>query len=323
MKKIILIVLVLTSISYSMQAPETPYQGLEQALEIYSLGRYNEAYNMFKFLSELYALDEHHTIFKFMAIKSLYKNGNLDKAREELNRFIKKFPGSSYLSTAYLYLGHIAYRNNNYLESAVNYLKAADVAKRSKAGRIAADNLAPLLDKELTLDEISSLIDNYPRTNLAGDVMFYLGKNHYDNKRYKRAVRVFEKYLDNFRSGKHTSDVKKMLNKAVKEASKKVIIGVLAPLSGSYADYGKSLIEGIKLVFDDFSQVSDKEIELKIMDTYGSPVYATKAVRTLAREEPVAIIGPLRSESAVGAAIVSSYNGIPLITPTASENGIS
>jgi ABC-type branched-subunit amino acid transport system substrate-binding protein len=37
----------------------------------------------------------------------------------------------------------------------------------------------------------------------------------------------------------------------------------------------------------------------------------------------VAVIGPLRSESAVSAAVVSSYNEIPLITPTASEKGIT
>jgi len=323
LKKVILLILVIAAASYSSQHVSSPYEGLDQALQIYSQGKYFEAYNKFKFLSEFYVLDEHHTIFRFMAAKSLYKNGNYEKAQTEFERFIKQFPTSSYLGAAYLYTGHITYMNGNYLESALKYLKANNIDPKSKSGKISADNLIPMLNNELTIDELSSLVDNYPRANMAGELVFYLGKRHYDDQKYKRAVRIFEKYLNNYPSGRHSQKVNRLLAKAVKEANKKIVIGVLSPLTGSYADYGINMVEGIKLVFDDLPRIDNKEIELITIDTQGSPVQATIAVKALVREEPVAIIGPLRSESAVGAATVASYNGIPLITPTASEQGIT
>ena len=323
MKKVILIILAVAAVSYSDQHIDSPYEGLDQALQIYSQGKYYEAYSKFKFLSEFYALDEHHTIFRFMAAKSLYKNGSYEKALKEFEHFIKEFPTSSYLGAAYLYQGHITYLNKNYLESAIKYLKANNVDPKSKSGKTSADNLIPMLNNELTIDELSSLVDNYPQANMAGEIVFYLGKRHYDNQKYKRAVRIFEKYLNNYPSGKHSQKVNRLLAEAVKEANKKIVIGVLSPLTGSYADYGINMVEGIKLVFNDLSRIGNKEIELITIDTQGSPVRATKAVKTLVREEPVAIIGPLRSESAVGAATVAGYNGIPLITPTASEQGIT
>ncbi|MCD6161768.1 MAG: penicillin-binding protein activator [candidate division Zixibacteria bacterium] len=323
MRKIILIFLVIVSVAYSQIQPESPYEGLKQALYTYSLGRYNESYKQFKDLAEFYILDGHHTIFTFMAAKSLYKNREYEKARREFQRFINEYPSSSYIGAAYLYLGHIAYRENNLLSSAIKYLKANDINHKSKAGIIAANNLKPMLEKELSISDIESLVDNYPQAELADEIVFYLGKRHCDEARYKRAVRVFKKYIDNYPKGSYIDKVNKLYTEAVDKANAKITVGVLAPLTGSYADYGLNLVEGVKLVFDNALSIGNKKIELMVIDTYGSPVYATKAVKTLIQEEPVAIIGPLRSESAVGAAIVAGYSGIPLITPTASEKGIT
>jgi ABC-type branched-subunit amino acid transport system substrate-binding protein len=323
MRNALLALLILTIPVFSQERPSSPYHGLQKALDIYSLGRYDEAYRYFKDLSELYVFDSHHTIFRFMAAKCLFKNGNLDKALTEFNRFIDEFPGSIYLSGAYLYLGHIDYLKRNYAESAVNYIKAYDSGPKSKAAQIALANFEPLLEKELTIDEISLLLDDYPQSLLTDEIIYYLGKRHYDMVKYKRAAKVFEKYLNNFPDGKYISEVKKFYIDARVKADKKIIIGVLAPLTGSYAEYGLCLVEGVKLVFDELAQVQFKEIELIIKDTQGSPVQATQAVKELVIDEPVAIIGPLRSESAVGAAVAAGYGGIPLITPTASEQGIT
>lgn len=323
MKKVIILTIIISATVNSQDIPSSPREGLYQALDIYSLGKYEEAYNRFKFLSEFYALDEHHSIFRFMAAKSLYKASNFEKAQLEFKRFIKEFPGSSYIGAANLYLGHIAYINNNLDESAVRYLKANDTDPESKAGRLAGHNLIPMLENELSIDEISSLIDKYPKSNLAGKIVYHLGKRHLKHQRYKRAARLFEKYLENYTPGNHTTEVKKLLDKARENAHNKVVIGVLAPLSGSFADYGISLIEGVRLIFEEMDEINGKQVELIIKDTRGSPVYATQVVNQLVLDEPMAIIGPLRSESAVGAAVVASYHNIPLITPTASESGIA
>ena len=324
MKKIaILLFLTLAATAYAQRVPGSPREALYQALDIYSLGRYNEAYERFQYLAELYSTDGHYTIFKFMALKSLYKGGHYDKAEEGFARFIKEFPGSSYLGAAYLYLGHIAYRENRLDDAALDYLKAVDVSNDNKSARIARANLIPMLQEELPTDELEFLTDNYPSSDVAGEIVYYLGKRHYEDHRYKRAVKVFEKYLDNYTPGDHTAEVKQLYAKAREYAFQKIMIGVLAPVTGSYEDYGKEMVNGIKLAFKDNQKIDGKDIDLVVIDTKGSPVQATKAVKSLALEEPAVIIGPLRSECAVAASIVANFNGIPMISPTASEEGIS
>jgi len=320
---IILFLLISISPSFAQRLTGSPREALYQALDIFSLGRYDEAYERFKYLSEVYSREEHHTVFKFMSVKSLYKGGHLDLAKDSFERFIKDYPSSSYIGAANLYLGHISYLENRLLESAVYYIKAIDFSDKSEASEIASANLKQMLPEELTVDDLIYIIDNYPSSKFAGEILYNLGKRHYNDKRFKRAAKVFEKYLANYSPGNHTAEVKQLYSKARDKGFNKIIIGVLAPLSGSYGDYGKDMVNGIRLAFEKVSKIDNKEIELMIKDTQGSPVRATKAMKTLALEEPAIVIGPLRSESAVSAAIVANFNGIPLITPTASEQGIA
>ncbi len=322
-KLIILFLLISVSVSFSQKLTGSPREALYQALDIYSLGRYDEAYERFKYLSEVYSLEEHHTIFKFMAIKSLYKAGHLDQAKDGFESFIKDYPGSTYLGAANMYLGHIAYIEGKLLESATYYIKAIDLSGKSEAGDISAANLEQMLPEELSIDDLIYLVDNYPGSSFAGEILYNLGKRHFNEQRYKRAAKVFEKYLANYSPGSHTAEVKQLYAKARDKGFNKIVIGVLAPISGSYADYGKQMVDGIKLAFKETSKINNKEIELIIKDTQGSPVQATMAMKTLVLEEPSVVIGPLRSESAVSAAIVANFHGIPLITPTASERGIA
>jgi len=210
-----------------------------------------------------------------------------------------------------------------FLDGGLYYLKAIDYNYKSKTGRIAANNLTGMLAGELTVDDLAYIIDNYPRSEFAGEIVYSLGKKHYENQRYKRAFKIFAKYLENYTPGNHTAEVKKLHSIARERAFRKIVVGVLAPITGSYSDYGTDMINGIKLAFANMPKLNGKEIELVVKDTQGSPVVATQAIKSLALEEPAVVIGPLRSESAVGASIVANFNDIPLITPTASEHGIA
>jgi len=82
------------------------------------------------------------------------------------------------------------------------------------------------------------------------------------------------------------------------------------------------MVEGARLAMKYLGDDTMK-LELIVKDTQGDPVKAAKIAARLAREEPLAVVGPLRSESSVGAAVVLNEENIPMITPTASESGIA
>jgi branched-chain amino acid transport system substrate-binding protein len=100
-------------------------------------------------------------------------------------------------------------------------------------------------------------------------------------------------------------------------------VGVLLPLTGDFSVYGKSLLNGLKLALS--SNPPDQgKVELEVKDTEGDYTKAAQLCRDLIENEGVVcVIGPLRSESVVGSAVVAENSHIPLITPTASKEGLA
>ncbi len=99
-------------------------------------------------------------------------------------------------------------------------------------------------------------------------------------------------------------------------------IGVVLPLSGSFAHFGNESLKGILLaagVFDGLPEDRERaNVKLIVRDTAGRPERAAEAVRELAQNPDVrAIIGPLLKGEAEAAAIAAEREGIPLVALTA------
>jgi ABC-type branched-subunit amino acid transport system substrate-binding protein len=99
-------------------------------------------------------------------------------------------------------------------------------------------------------------------------------------------------------------------------------IGVILPLSGSFAHFGNESLKGILLaagVFDAQAGANHgADVKLIVRDSAGRPERAAAAVRELAQNPDVrAIIGPLLKGEAEAAATAAEEEEIPLIALTA------
>jgi ABC-type branched-subunit amino acid transport system substrate-binding protein/predicted negative regulator of RcsB-dependent stress response len=99
-------------------------------------------------------------------------------------------------------------------------------------------------------------------------------------------------------------------------------IGVVLPLTGSFAHFGNESLKGILLaagVFDGLPEARERaNVKLIVRDTAGRPERAAEAVRELAQNPDVrAIIGPLLKGEAEAAATAAEREGIPLVALTA------
>ncbi|MFA9379503.1 MAG: ABC transporter substrate-binding protein [Acetanaerobacterium sp.] len=104
-----------------------------------------------------------------------------------------------------------------------------------------------------------------------------------------------------------------------------VKIGVVAPISGSAAMVGDTLIKGVELAAKQINTaggVNGKEIVLYKEDDQQDPKTAVSAVNKLvSSDEVTAIIGTVNSSCTLAMMDVTESAGVPLITPIAS--GIS
>lgn len=106
----------------------------------------------------------------------------------------------------------------------------------------------------------------------------------------------------------------------VESQSWRPTIGVILPLSGPLAAYGRMAEEGIRLAIDEYNRRHLDEVTLVIRDDADDYERDGELVRELERLDVVAIVGPLRSEGLDIAARARRDGNLLIVSPTALEN---
>ncbi len=102
---------------------------------------------------------------------------------------------------------------------------------------------------------------------------------------------------------------------AAPELSQPIVLGVLLPLSGRYAEHAAHVREGIELAVSEYQGIRD--IRLEVVDTAADPLIAGKGYETLVKEKGAnAILGPLLVKTTEEVSRVSQELGVPLLTFT-------
>ncbi|WP_291255812.1 ABC transporter substrate-binding protein [Fusobacterium sp.] len=112
----------------------------------------------------------------------------------------------------------------------------------------------------------------------------------------------------------------------VQQDNSSIKIGGMGPLTGSAAIYGTSIENGAKLAFDEINSnggVLGKKLEYISLDEKADPIEAVNAYNKLIDSGVSAIIGSVTSKSTLAVAEIASQDGIPMITPTATQIDIT
>jgi ABC-type branched-subunit amino acid transport system substrate-binding protein/outer membrane protein assembly factor BamD (BamD/ComL family) len=301
---------------------EDPESGMRSAMLEYQNGRYDEAYRKFKSLAERYSLDGHYSSYRFMAAKSLYKAGEYAAAISLFDDYLDDFPRSRYSGSAMLFKGHSFYKLGNLMDAASAYMASADINPKGHTASIARENLDPLVDQGLSIWQLKKLIDEHPVSGIREEIEIKYAERLINSGRFRSGASALRSFLKRDPYGPHSGRARELLELCGDKLSGSQLIGILAPLTGNYSEYGRSMVEGAKLAVK-YMLPDSMEVSLIIKDNGGDPVRATNLAARLANDECLALVGPLRSESAVGAAVIANQNGIPMITPTASQRGIA
>ena len=295
---------------------------IREAQADYDSGYYVESHKEFAALADSFPDDSHNSVFRFMAAKSLFKAGDYKDAASLWNEFSSEFPTSSLLGAAYLFNGHCEYFQKDLLSAASDYIKAIDFAPKSEEGALAKDNLNPLIQRGLTLTELTHLVEDNPGSITLEELEFTLADREIKDGRYRKGIATLKIFVAKYPGSRHFKQAKVILSAAEQKLKDDMVLGLLAPVTGPFKEYGRSMIEAAQLAIKQYKPTNTK-IELIISDTEGDPIITAKSAMRMVDEEPVGVVGPLRSESAICSAIVFNEHNIPMITPTASQNGLS
>lgn len=112
----------------------------------------------------------------------------------------------------------------------------------------------------------------------------------------------------------------------VQQDNYSIKIGGMGPLTGSAAIYGPSIENGAKLAFEEINSNGDvlgKKLEYISLDEKVDPIEAVNTYNKLIDSGVSAIIGSVTSKSTLAVAEIASQDGIPMITPTATQIDIT
>jgi branched-chain amino acid transport system substrate-binding protein len=299
--------------------PQTLFNRADRALQS---GHFQTAYTDFAQYADEYPASPAQGAALLGAAKAAVYSDQPDLALAMCDRYMREHPNQPALALALLYRGH-ALVSQYRLEDAIEaygdgYRAATDRAVRF-AFRTVTENLAAQLEPGAAVELIS--IDLPP--DMAAAAWSSIGEGlDASGQRYRAAMfygRIAERYPDDpagIAAKVRQRELQKLLATTVR-------IGLLMPLTGPLAPYGEDVRQGVALAAGEYSDSTGREVDILVEDTGGEAVKATRNCQSLLEQDPLAVIGPLTSHSAIGCAAASAAREIPLVVPAATETGLS
>jgi ABC-type branched-subunit amino acid transport system substrate-binding protein len=255
-------------------------------------------------------------------IENCLRLGKPDEAARYANQFLDFFPKSLYRARV-----ETAMAVTNVLEKSP-YIGAETLRRVLAYTRnpVAIANARNLLSQIFSADllsanELQSLLEKDINDKKSkGLAQLNLGQRMQKEKRYKAANFWYRE------AEKNNPDLTEKAGRLKSELEGKgagnPVILVLAPLSGNHSELGNFMVEGVLLYADSLKNSA----KIQIANDRADPATAlAKVKQALSQDSIIAIIGPLLSASAatVAAWISEKAPHIPLITPTATDDGIA
>lgn len=298
-----------------------------KAMKLFRAGKYDTAAASFTALIKEYPRGHRATGAHIMGGKAYYELKNYRESLRLLKDLIDLYPQSGYIDDAHYTLGLDYYQMERYEDAGAEFLKVVQnsaekrLVDRSKImlETITATNLTlaelQLLQGEVTTEEMKALmiVRIAEKISHTGDIALA--------SEMLRSISMMPPNI------KYVGEALTLLDQMEKGGGIK--IGVALPLmlkdeNPATRAVGVEFLEGIREAIHEYNQTTQLKIDLEVRDTERDPGIAARQVADLCSDEKVsAIIGPVISSEVFAAAGIANERGVPLITPTATANGIA
>lgn len=317
MRRYFLILPLLFSLIYAQQS------SFDLGTRFYNQGEYWQALVQFSALSnQSIEQNPQLTASLVMRMKCYAKLESYQRSIMLAREFQNEFPESRYQADVYFLLGEIYSIKNDFGEAAWNFAQARTTSDRQNLATEAEKRTQQLILNQVPLSALEVL---YSRD--LGPAGQFLG------------LLAVERLL---RGGRQTAATDLMfnlrphlkqswlINRAMqidwqisKEVDQTILIGVMLPLNGQYAEIGNQILAGIRYGAMLYADSMKTKVELDIRDNNASLGTSIEiALDFMNNSRLIGVVGPLISDNVKAVAAVLNGSGKILLTPTATENDL-
>ncbi len=303
----------------------------QRGITLYSQSNFAEANRLFTIIIENKEMHPKTSAAYIFSAKCLFELQLLDEAGKVLSAFLNKFKGSNYYEEGLLLASKINIENKKYF-GAAEYLLELLVNTNSASTRKEIKNtFENFAIRYLTSSEVKRIENKLSSKEFTPFLLYIKGSVFVKEGSLAEAeenlFEVIRSYPDSEEHQKSSELYAKLKNiPSIKETSSN--IGVMLPLnldrSGSPTNTTAfEVLEGIKFAVHEHNQNNFTKIGLLIRDTKRNQ----ENIKQINNEfrgisNLVSVIGPLYSDEVKFAADVFNSTDIPIISPTATDNGL-
>lgn len=262
-----------------------------------------------------------------MGGKALHEARRYRESIRLLKDLIDLYPNSTYVDDAHYTLALDYYSLQRYEDALDEIIIVREMAEDTTLWRRTEELVDRLASLHLPLERMEEGIRRSPDAVLRVLLSLRMAERIERQGDIRRAVSVLDGVAGLSRSVKYVDQVYALLERL--EAGRTLKIGVALPLMMTSTrpgarEVGLEFLEGMRIAADRFNETSISKVNLEVRDTEGEEAVAARVVTELSSDaDVVAILGPTSSSEAFAAAGIAQANGVPLITPTATSNGIA
>ena len=299
----------------------------QEAMSLFNAAKYEEAADRFTRIVEQFPESHRITGAYVMGAKARYELGEYQSAEDLVRQLLARFPKSRYVDDAHYTLGLISYQLKRYDRAARSFLLAWQTTREAKVKNHAQRMLSLVASTHLQIPELRQMITETGIGEIRALLTIRLAERVLNTGEVNGAIELLRPIARLPRTIAWVSEAAAMLERI--ERSGVVKIGVVLPLKFksdplSAGGVGEELLSGIRLAVDEHNAEAMPKVNLEVRDSERDAGVAARHVSELSMDsEVLAIVGPLFSTEAIACAALAQARGVPLITPTATFNGIA
>ena len=297
------------------------------AMRNFTAERFDSAAVLFMRCIREFPFNHRTTGAYIMGGKAYYRSGNYRESVRVLKNFIDLHPESAYVPDAHYSLGLNFFRMLRSDDAAEELVRAhqlsGDGLVRTRSERLLDDLAAEIL----TVADLQLLLGSELPQNLQVLLSVRLAERLYRSGDIKTAQEILLPLTELPPGTAHVDRALDLLRRV--QGSGILKVGVVLPLlmksgQASQRELGLEIYDGIKLAVEEYNQVYLPKVSLEVRDSERDPGATARVMTELCSDESVvAIVGPVFSNEAFAGAGIANARGVPLLTPTATANGIA
>jgi branched-chain amino acid transport system substrate-binding protein len=265
----------------------------------------------------------------FLTARSRFDQGQADLALQSAQKLVGQFPQSERAALARKIMGDCHLARRDYIKAGQQYLEGLAAARGPDERELIRLPLSALIEENLTAGEIRILYRKYQPSDMAPTLGLKLARMELDAGNSDEAKKLLSELAKKYPQSAEFEIAGALLDSlsAKREAAAPTEpprIGLLAPLSGKYSDYGQAVKDGVELAVGEYNLKAALKVKLFIEDTKGDMVEAARlASKLIDSSKVMGILGEVLSGPTIAAAAVANAKGVPILSPTAMEERIA